>query len=43
MMADLQTNVSIYTDNAMVVASPFNKYMASGSTINNLDRIGQSQ
>lgn len=37
LMADLHTNASIYADNIIVVVSPVNQYMASGSSISNLD------
>lgn len=35
MMADLQTSVSSYVDNAMTITSPLNPYLALGSDISN--------
>lgn len=43
MMEDLHTNVSMYANNAIIVNSPFNPYMASRFAINNLGQIDQSQ
>lgn len=43
MMADLQMNTSMYADNAMIVAFPFNPYLTLGSSINSLRREGWSQ
>lgn len=41
--AGLQTNASMYADNAMIIASPLNQYLASGSAINNLSGMAQPQ
>lgn len=42
MIKGLQTNMSMYVSNAMVVVSPFNPYLESKSIINSPGRMGQS-
>lgn len=42
-MTCLQTNISMYTDNAMTIASPVNQYMELAYAISNLSRMGQPQ